>query len=307
MEVVNLDRYMRKSCPSCASKRVKSYGSRNNYNLSTCNACGLVFVANFISSNDLNEFYKGQSCEAYIDQDIELRTFYQKLLREILELGLNGDDVLDVGCGSGLFLEEIRKAGLSGTGIEPDPERVAFSRSRGLNVIQGILPCEELSCKTFNLIWISHVIEHVPEPNGLIEEVVKIMCPGALLAIITPNIKCLSSRILNVHHRYVIPPEHVSYYSMHSMRVLLTRHGLVREKTYTQGAQYTLKELIAYILKLQFLTRSALPCSEKPFIEGRGKGAKSAYNALVRVSNAFGPLLELFGGDCLVAFYRKPL
>lgn len=302
-----MNKYERTSCPSCTSKNIKPYGTRNNYNLSTCDECDLVFVTNFISSNDLHEFYKGQSCESYINQDNELRTNCRKLLCEILELGLNGKEVLDVGCGSGLFLEETRNAGLTGTGIEPDPERVAFSRSRGLNVIQGILPCEELSGKTFNLIWLSHVIEHVPEPHGLIEEVVRIMCPGALLAVITPNVKGLSSRILNVHHRYIIPPEHVSYYSMRSIHVLLTSHGLVNEKTYTHGAQYTLKEIFAYILKLQFQTRSALSCSEKRFVEGRGKAAKVAYNALVWISSACGPLLELFEGDTLIAFYRKPL
>jgi SAM-dependent methyltransferase len=92
------------------------------------------------------------------------------LLREELR---PGDEWLDLGCGSGRFLELAP----GGTGVDPDPE------SPGLALEDGNIP---LAYGSVDLVWCSEVIEHVAEPLALLFEARRVLRPGGRLLLTTP-------------------------------------------------------------------------------------------------------------------------
>lgn len=92
------------------------------------------------------------------------------LLREELR---PGDEWLDLGSGSGRFLELAP----GGVGVDPDPE------SPGLPLEGGQIP---LGHGTVDLVWCSEVIEHVAEPLALLFEARRVLRPGGRLLLTTP-------------------------------------------------------------------------------------------------------------------------
>lgn len=85
-----------------------------------------------------------------------------------------GDDWLDLGCGSGRFLELAP----NGVGADPDPE------SPGLPLDEGNVPLEHASV---DLVWCSEVIEHVADPLALLFEARRVLRPGGRLLLTTPS------------------------------------------------------------------------------------------------------------------------
>ena len=84
-----------------------------------------------------------------------------------------GDEWLDLGCGSGRFLELAP----GGTGVDPDPA------SPGLALDDGNIP---LGHGSVDLVWCSEVIEHVADPLALLFEVRRVLRPGGRLLLTTP-------------------------------------------------------------------------------------------------------------------------
>ncbi|HEY9843365.1 MAG: class I SAM-dependent methyltransferase [Candidatus Sericytochromatia bacterium] len=99
-------------------------------------------------------------------------------------------DVLDIGCGSGIFLEIARELGLPACGVDPDPDMVDVCRELGLQALAGderLL--EQWQLESLGGIHASHVIEHVDGSRAisLIENAFRTLRPGGRLVVRTPN------------------------------------------------------------------------------------------------------------------------
>jgi len=75
--------------------------------------------------------------------------------------------LLEIGCGSGAFLERMRQLGWEVAGFEPDPVAAEIARTRrGLDVRAGTLEAAGFAEGTFDAVALHHVIEHLPDPPG---------------------------------------------------------------------------------------------------------------------------------------------
>jgi methionine biosynthesis protein MetW len=113
--------------------------------------------------------------------------------------------ILDVGCGTGSITELIeRETGASIVGIEPDPERVAVARERGLNVVEGILSLEFLEqFGPFETILFADVLEHLPNPGEqILLAKAGLAADGSILASV-PNIAHWFTRVNLLRGRFV--------------------------------------------------------------------------------------------------------
>ncbi len=126
--------------------------------------------------------------------------------------------LLDVGCGNGKFLVQMRELGWEVMGVEPDPEAVRIARDRfGLEVVQGTLEEAEFPNDSFDAITMNHVIEHALDPIGLFAECRRILKPGGKLVVITPNIKSIGARLFGQYWRGWEVPRHLFLFSPKSL------------------------------------------------------------------------------------------
>jgi len=149
--------------------------------------------------------------------------------------------LLDVGCGNGLFLDQMRHFGWEVTGVEPDGGAVSVAREKfGLVVFHGSLKEAKFPDGRFDAITMNHVIEHVLDPIGLLKECRRVLRPGGKLVAVTPNIKSRGRRMFGDAWLHWDPPRHLSLFSSQALRASAERAGLVIQelRTTAKGARW---------------------------------------------------------------------
>jgi 2-polyprenyl-3-methyl-5-hydroxy-6-metoxy-1,4-benzoquinol methylase len=133
--------------------------------------------------------------------------------------------LLDVGCGSGEFLEFAVRAGWEAQGVDNDPAALAEAQRRGLKVSSVCPHGLNFDEGRFDVVTMGHVIEHVHDPRTLLEECFRVLSPQGLLWLETPNIESIGHRLFRRAWRGLEPPRHLIVYSERALRQSLEDAG----------------------------------------------------------------------------------
>ncbi|MEW6271794.1 MAG: class I SAM-dependent methyltransferase [Thermodesulfobacteriota bacterium] len=144
----------------------------------------------------------------------------------------SGARVLDVGCGDGHVLRQIRDAVTSPVeleGVEFSEQAVAAARRDGFRVYQGAIEDVALPADSFDLIIMNQLIEHVREPRIVLERMRAALKPGGHLFVETPNIDSLDARLFRRRYwgGYHLP-RHFHLFDTRSLARLVELAGLER-------------------------------------------------------------------------------
>jgi SAM-dependent methyltransferase len=135
--------------------------------------------------------------------------------------------LLDVGCGNGKFLAQMRELGWEVMGLEPDPGAVSVAKAHfGLNVCQGTFKEVRLADRHFDVVTLNHVIEHVFDPIGMMKKCYHLLKPGGELVILTPNADSLGHRLFREFWQGFDLPRHLYLFSRHTLKACSDRAGL---------------------------------------------------------------------------------
>jgi len=139
-----------------------------------------------------------------------------------------GGRLLEVGCGSGESLRLLQELGWDAEGVDFDPEAVANARAKGLRVRQGDLAAQAFDSSSFDAVIASHVIEHVPDPEALLVEALRVLRPGGTLVLYTPNAASFGSRHFREAWRGLEPPRHLHVFTPDALSALTRRAGFAQ-------------------------------------------------------------------------------
>jgi SAM-dependent methyltransferase len=142
-------------------------------------------------------------------RSIDLSVFY-------LKSQPNGR-LLEVGCGDGSTLELLKEFGWRAEGVDFDAAAVERARKRGLVVHLGTLAGQKLPENSFDAIVARHFIEHVPDPIEVLRECRRLLRPGGLLVLVTPNARSLGHRFYLANWRGLEPPRHLHVFTRCSL------------------------------------------------------------------------------------------
>lgn len=142
--------------------------------------------------------------------------------------------VLDVGCGTGsVTVIANRNKNNVVTAIEPDPQRAEVARSRGLQVYNGYLDTDFLDANgRFDVVMSSDVLEHTPNPAGILALMVRALKPGGVILISVPNVAHWSVRLNLLVGRFDYAPfgimdaTHLRWFTAKTIRNLMENCGL---------------------------------------------------------------------------------
>jgi SAM-dependent methyltransferase len=198
------------------------YGSR--WTLFSCRACAFVFANPSPSGGEIERFYAALADEEYSQEDEGRGRNFSKILDRLRRFAPPGVPLLDVGAASGIFLNLARSAGYRVSGIEPSAALVADAqRLYGLSLFCGTL--EQFKAdQRFAVVTLLDVLEHVPDPGGLLATLNGFMETGAMLVIVTPDIDSLAARIMGGrwwHYRIA----HIHFFNLRSLAWVLRKNG----------------------------------------------------------------------------------
>lgn len=144
-----------------------------------CRSCGLVFRKDLPSNEQLEAFYLGSYRETVQGQEgpsIKDRWVQEARARSVVSFLKSHlshvNKHLDIGSSSGdLVLQISREFGCVSIGIEPGDAYREFSSSRGVQVSASLDDLDSAAVGTFDLITMSHVLEHLPAPRTYLVEI----------------------------------------------------------------------------------------------------------------------------------------
>jgi len=172
----------------------------------------------------------------------ELRWLREGLYTDVisvLDKHAPGRKLLEVGCGTGDFLDFANKHDFSTVGTEPATEAAQHAISNGLDVRNMTIDTfvEQNSSAKFDAVILLNVLEHVPDAVRTIQQCGLVLAPGGILCIRVPNdfteIQTAAQRKLGVDPWWVAVPDHLNYFNFASLNRLMAHLGF--ETVYAQG------------------------------------------------------------------------
>jgi SAM-dependent methyltransferase len=135
--------------------------------------------------------------------------------------------LLDVGCGDGTFLNLMRQRGWTVAGIDFDPKAIASARHKyGLELKQGDLRSAAFPANQFDAVTMSHVVEHLPDPVSVLQEIRRILKPGGQLVMTTPNTAGIGHQKFGANWFGIDAPRHLHLFNRSALSQVVARAGL---------------------------------------------------------------------------------
>ena len=159
-------------------------------------------------------------------------------MRHLPALPVSGGRLLDVGFGGGAFLITAKSMGWNVVGVDADPEVIKNARSLGLAAYEGGVEVLTGMDGSFDVITMSHVIEHLADPLAAIHRSYALLKSGGQIWIETPNIDSLGHLRFGRHWRGLEAPRHLVLFSSESLERALLHAGFVRVKHVSQGKPF---------------------------------------------------------------------
>jgi SAM-dependent methyltransferase len=154
--------------------------------------------------------------------------------------------VLDIGCGSGIFLQAMAAHGYEAHGIElPGPAARRAGSIPEINLFCGSLDDYPSPAHSFTLVTMWHVLEHMPDPVKAIRHCHALLEPGGWLAIDVPNGDSWQARWFGPLWLHRDPPRHLVEFTPTSLQPLLEKAG------FTQLEVDTLQEEMGWFGMIQ--------------------------------------------------------
>jgi SAM-dependent methyltransferase len=220
-------------CVACGSQDAQPLGVKNELDIVSCRKCSTVYTP-YTPWYSSELFY-----EAYYPQEsLSPPAFVQTRLEEItaeFSPYRQTNRLLDIGCGAGNLLLAARKNGWDAQGLDVSANAVKHVREAGFEVFQGELREARLPSQHFDVITAAEILEHLPEPRLLVQEVARLLRPGGLFWTTTPHARGLSARVLGLKWRCIWPPEHLQLFSAGGLKTLLRDVGFSDVRVRTTG------------------------------------------------------------------------
>lgn len=225
-------------CPICTGASFQPFLTCKDYTTSgelfhveQCITCGLVLTnprpaqetagIYYQATNYISHTSAASGIIDYIYLIFRMLTLRWKL--RLIQPYLQGNLLLDVGCGTGHFLKHCKHAGVEIYGVEPSPEARVIATRHNLTVVERL---EKLPDIKFNVITLWHVLEHIYDLKGTIQELKNRLTENGIIFIAVPNWQSFDSTYYKDQWAGYDVPRHVWHFSKTTMALLLKNAGL---------------------------------------------------------------------------------
>ncbi|MCF3108623.1 class I SAM-dependent methyltransferase [Niabella sp. CC-SYL272] len=231
------------ACPVCGSAQIRPVFLVKDYTVSgevfpveECRSCSLRFTQDVPDQLSIGPYYKSEDYISHSNtrkgfisrmyQMVRTRTTQQKAALVERYAQKRKGLLLDLGCGTGTFLNTMKNRGWEVAGLEPDADARKMAKQLYHLDIAPSHELYQLNGEQFDAITLWHVLEHVHELHAYMEQLKKILKPDGVLLIAVPNYTSGDADVYEQYWAAYDVPRHLYHFSPKAMEVLTERHGL---------------------------------------------------------------------------------
>lgn len=234
--------------PDVSAFRCTSAGYGYHPRIVQCRHCGYVYANPRWEPEELLGAYSAVEDEVYLQEWRGRELTFRKHLKRLAKFAgaANGRPLLDIGAYIGVFVDVARASGWDAIGVEPSAWAVAVARKRDLPVIQGTQDAQELQGRSFDVVTMWDVIEHVDDPAAELRKVFALLKPGGLVAVHTMNIDSRAALLLGERWPWLMAM-HIHYFSEKTLARMLSEIGFEVIWSGAQGRYLRLGYLVSRV------------------------------------------------------------
>ena len=234
------------NCPVCSGGDFLSLLICNDYSTTkedftivSCNSCDFTFTNPRPTDENLGKYYLSDKYISHINtskglfenlyQIVRKYAIVQKL--KLLVSFSESKNHLDIGCGTGEFLNACKNAGFRTKGVEPSElARKQAIKNYNLDIYENT-DLSQFENSSFHTITMWHVLEHVPNLNETIENFSRILEKNGSVIIAVPNLKSWDAKYYKEFWAAWDVPIHLWHFSKKTIEHLFKNHGFTLVKT----------------------------------------------------------------------------
>ncbi len=229
-------------CPVCSSSSLQKVFTARDHTVSQeqfeiwqCAGCCLRFTQNVPENDAIRKYYlsdnyisHSNSSKGIVNRMYKLvRYFTLVSKRKFVEriTGVSKGTLLDIGAGTGAFLNEMHLAGWKVEGVEPDGESIKRAAALYGLQLKSQDHLFDFPEQSFDAVTLWHVLEHVHELHRYIEQL-KVLCKkNGKIIIAVPNYTSSDAACYGPYWAAYDVPRHLYHFSPAAMQQLITSHG----------------------------------------------------------------------------------
>lgn len=230
-------------CPACGSLLLQPVLDTKDHSVSgeafsiwECGDCSLRFTQDAPDIHSIAKYYKSENYISHTNtsrgfinqlyQAVRKRTLRQKRKLISKMAGRTEGTLLDIGSGTGAFVNEMKQNGWAVTGLEPDEDARKVAKETFDCELKSTGELFQLSENTFDAITLWHVLEHVHDLHGYLQQFKKLLKQEGVLVIAVPNYTSFDASVYKEFWAAYDVPRHLYHFSPHSMKLLVGKNGM---------------------------------------------------------------------------------
>jgi SAM-dependent methyltransferase len=216
------------ACPVCRGIDLVALGEKDGFPLVQCRTCTQRFCHPMPTPEVIEAYYaKYWINKKNIRNGEKKIRKLKRILRPVLKKA-PGKHFLDIGCNTGFGVEAARQLGCDATGIDLSAEAIEIAQRLypENRFVAGTAQDFAKNETAFDAILCREVIEHMPEIHSFMGALRSLLRVGGVLWLTTPDAEHFRVPKNFPEWREVIPPEHVSFFNLRSLRRLLGEYGI---------------------------------------------------------------------------------
>ena len=230
------------ACPLCSGQEISHFlscidhfVSKERFDIYQCDKCGFTFTQDYPEESDAGRYYDSDDYISHSDAKKGLTDKAYQVIRRIMLCrkkrmirkitSLSKGSILDIGSGTGYFLNTMKMAGWNIKGVEINTKARKFASSH-FN-IDTIIPekIKSIPNNSFDCITLWHVLEHFQEPFKIMEEISRLLKPDGVCVVALPNISSLDAEHYGKDWAALDVPRHLWHFSPSTFSIFAGRNS----------------------------------------------------------------------------------
>ena len=250
-------------CICCSEKSsfyLEKKNEHGNFSIFRCKNCKSGFVHPYPDEEQLTNYYENDKYRnTSVNEIIEQENIFPNTTLDAERIIYNfnkfknssQNNLLDIGCGYGWFCKIAKEHNFNVTATELNKNcrKISFDLSK-IHPLKRLVDdkfSEEFQ-DHFDFIILSQILEHLKIDNKLLNNINKILIPGGIICVAVPNFGSFLSFLQGKKDMFIIPPEHINFFTLEGLKILFLKNNfeIIKHETVSRYNKSKFKKFLLF-------------------------------------------------------------